>query len=390
MPRTHYTYSMGKWDIGRPCPTNDAQARGIGMAQTNIQPGSEWQKRYSAARSILEDARTLTLYQQLVDQCDPAAPPTAHIMTPPESMRRARRVCLLAGSFNPLTSAHVALAEAARESAHLDTIVWVSTAVTIDKERVARAALPDRLGQLRAYVENAPSAGGNQLALLNRGLYVDQASAIRPLLGSSTELFMLVGFDKIIQIFDPHYYSDREAALHTLLAQAKLLVAPRAGAGAADLEALLAKPENAPYSDHVRFIPMPPEYGSESSTQARTIATQEDTAGGENLSTLVTPEGMALIDTGAYVPVATTGNAAVPDAGNLSDAYLWRQIWIRAFARTQPPIVPNNLHPLSTLVTYTLMPDKHGATIRRVLVRTLTAPPEHIHRLLCAALAKMP
>ncbi|MGZ3679202.1 MAG: hypothetical protein ACXWQR_11625 [Ktedonobacterales bacterium] len=359
------------------------------MDGNNTQPDTEWRKRYDAAHSLLEDVKTLALYQQIVDRCDPTAPPTAHLFAQSEIVRRARRVCLLAGSFNPLTQAHVAVAEAARKAAHLDVIIWVLTAVTIDKERVARASLPDRLGQLSAYSENAPPAGGNLLALLNRGLYVDQAIAVRQLLGTSAQLFILVGFDKIVQIFDPRYYSDREAALHTLFAQATLLVAPRAGAGAAELKTLLARPENAPYRHRVRFIPMPPEYWDESSTQVRALAARHDSASGKILSRLVTPEGIALIESGAYVPVVATENVAVPDIDNIIDAYQWRQRWIRAFARTRSPILWGNIPPLSTLVECAVAPDKRGATIRRGLTRIITAPPEQVRRLLRTLLAKV-
>jgi nicotinamide-nucleotide adenylyltransferase len=359
------------------------------MNRNNTQPDTEWRKRYDAAHSKLENVTALALYQQLVEQCDPAGQPTAHVFAQPEIARHARQICLLAGSFNPLTTAHVAVAEAARKAAEVDVILWVLTAVTIDKERVARASLPDRLGQLGAFTENAPPTGGNMLALLNRGLYVDQATAVRQLLDSNTHLFILVGFDKIVQIFDPHYYSDRDAALQALFAQADILVAPRAGAGEADLEALLTRPENVPYRHHVRFIPIPPEYQDESSTEVRAIAARNDSASRKLLFRLVTPEGLALIETGAYVPVATTGNVTVPDVDSTNDTYLWRQMWIRAFARTRSPILWDNLPPLSNLVAYTVAPDTRGATIRRGLVRVITAPPQQVRRLLRALLAKI-
>lgn len=359
------------------------------MGATNVQTDSEWRKRYTAAHTVLEDANALARYQQFVDQCDPAAPPTAHIFTQPEVIHRARRVCLLAGSFNPLTVAHVALAEAARAAAQLDVIIWVYTAVTIDKERVARASLPDRLGHLSTYIENATPPYGNLLALLNRGLYVDQANAIRPLLGPNTELFILVGFDKIVQIFDPRYYSNRKAALQALFAQAKLLVAPRAGAGEAELEALLARPENALYSDYVRLIPLPPTYANESSTEVREIVARGDAASSEALHQLVTPEGMALIGTGAYLPIASAGEVTVPDMDDRADVYLWRQVLVRAFARTPSPRFWHDIPPLSTLVTYTVAPDKRGAHIRRTVIRALTEPPEHASRLLRATLTQL-
>src|SRR5689334_6133742 len=83
------------------------------------------------------------------------------------------------GSFNPLTLAHVALARAARREGRLDLVVWAFAAVTVDKERVARASLPDRLAQMAAYVRRRQH---DALVVLNHGLYVDEARALRTLL----------------------------------------------------------------------------------------------------------------------------------------------------------------------------------------------------------------
>lgn len=359
------------------------------MGADNIQPDNEWQTRYDAAHRMLDNTIELAQHQRLIDGCDPSALPSAHILTRPQVARHARRVCLLAGSFNPLTQAHVALAEAARGAAQLDAIIWVYTAITIDKERVVRASLPDRIGQLSAYVEHFARTENNILALLNRGLYVDQASAIRPLLGTDAELYILVGFDKIVQIFDPHYYTDRELALHTLFAQAKLLVAPRAGAGEAELAALLVKHENAPFADHVRFIQVPPEYAEESSSEARILASGNKDASSKALRQLVTPEGMALIQTGAYIPVTMTGGIATSDVNEVSNAYLWRQRWIQAFARTPSLALWHDIPSLSAMLAYTVAHDERGAEIRRALIRALATSPKHVSRLLRATVAQM-
>lgn len=357
------------------------------MGADTIQPDGEWLKRSTAARKELDDMTVVAHYQRIIDRCDPAAAPSAHIFNWPAAARHTRRVCLLAGSFNPLTRAHIALEEAARKAAQLDVIIWTCTAITVDKERVARASLPDRLGQLSAYVKNAAAPEGNVLALLNRGLYVDQASAIRPHLGPGVELYILIGFDKIVQIFDPRYYTDREAALRALFAQAKLLVAPRAGAGAGELEALLARPENTPYAGHVRFIHMSPEYAEESSTEARALAARLDPTSDEALRQVATPEGMALIATGAYAPVTTTDHHVTPDVDDTSDAYLWRQTWIRASARIESPLSWRDVPPLSALLAHTLAHDERGAESRHALIRALTAPAKDAGRLLGVAVA---
>lgn len=238
-------------------------------------------------------------------------------------LRTAQRVGLLAGSFNPLTLAHVALAKAAKRAAKLN-ITWALTVVTVDKERVTRASLPERLAQLDAYIGSTIRKGqsADNLVILGHGLYVEQAQAMRTLMAPAAELYIIVGFDKIVQIFEPRYYDDREAALRALFAQARLLVAPRDDQGEADLRALLARPENQPYAQFVTHCPLEPTYATDSSTEARQLAAAMSPAeiarpmtAAETVATgmapgsvvaspalrrLLPPEGVALAATGAY------------------------------------------------------------------------------------------
>ena len=65
-----------------------------------------------------------------------------------------------------------------------------------------------------------------------------------------------------MQIFDPRYYDDREAALRRLFGQAAFLVAPRDEHSAADLAALLGRPQNAPYAGRVRPASARPPAGA--------------------------------------------------------------------------------------------------------------------------------
>ncbi len=249
---------------------------------------------------------------QLVAQVTDGVPAVA--VTGGAGLPLAKRVGLLAGSYNPLTLAHIALAEAARQSARLDAIVWACAAVTVDKERVTRASLPDRLAQLVAYLAaTRPTATAprghvdDALVLLDHGLYVEQARALRTLLAPGAELTIIVGFDKVVQIFDPRYYADREAALQALFAQARLLVAPRDGQGEAALATLLARPENQPYAPYVAYCPLAPEYATDSSSEARQIAAMlapDAIATSPALRRLLPPEGVALAATGAYADQA--------------------------------------------------------------------------------------
>src|SRR5207248_8509577 len=93
--------------------------------------------------------------------------------------------------------------------------------------------------------------------------------AMRGALPLVAELVFLVGHDKIVQIFDPRYYSDRDGALRELFALSGFLVAPRAGAGIDELRDLLAEPENRQFAARVRPLALAERYRAMSSTKAR-------------------------------------------------------------------------------------------------------------------------
>lgn len=199
--------------------------------------------------------------EELVASVSAQGPPDVRWIVPPPAA--ARRLGLLPGSFNPPTSAHLALARAGR-AAGLDAVAYLLSKRTVDKERVTGLELPERLHLLA----DLARADGDALAFLNRGLYVDIASTVRAAL-PRVDLVFLVGHDKIVQIFDPRYYDDRERALQELFGLARFLVAPRADAGGDELAALLAEPANAPFADRVAPLALDERYRDASSTTAR-------------------------------------------------------------------------------------------------------------------------
>ena len=282
---------------------------------------------FSSAAPPVEMARRLALLH--TSRIGPGL-----ILAGENRLREARRVGLLASSMNPLTRAHVALAEAAKQCAELDMLCWVVTAVTVDKERVERASQVDRLVEARLYAE----AVGDGLLLLKGGLYVEQARAAHALLAPETEVILIVGFDKIVQIFDPRYYADRDAALRELVAEAELVVAPRAGADEDDLRALLARPENRQFAERVRYCPLPSQYVNDSSTEARAVV-PSDAPGPEKLRQLrelLTPEGLALTLVACpYAPEQPPGEA------DLGDWYSARQELVTALTDIPPENLEN-------------------------------------------------
>lgn len=268
-----------------------------------------------------------------------------------EWLSSASRVGLLATSMNPLTRAHVALADAARVAGRLDALCWVATTVTVDKEEVTRASLSDRLLAADLYAR----AMGDGLLLLRGGLYVEQARAAHALLGSGVEVALVVGFDKVVQIFDSRYYPDRDAALRELFAETALLVAPREGYAEPELKALLALPENRPFAERVAYFPLPERFMDDSSTEARALAASG--VYGSRLRELLAPEGLALAASQPYAQIQPPG----PD--DLGDAYSARQRLILALGDLAPSDL-EEIPPIHRLVRWSAEAGVRGAKLR--------------------------
>jgi nicotinic acid mononucleotide adenylyltransferase len=125
---------------------------------------------------------------------------------------------------------------------------------------------------------------------------VDQARIARAAFPTLDSLVFLVGFDKIVQIFDPRYYEDRNAALEQLFALATFLVAPRGTDDADALAALLARPENQRFAGAVEPLDLPVGLREVASSAVR-----QAVEGGGAPDQTVPPVVQAFIDaTGVY------------------------------------------------------------------------------------------
>jgi nicotinic acid mononucleotide adenylyltransferase len=187
---------------------------------------------------------------------------------------------LLAGTFNPFTRAHAALAVAGHR-AGCQLVVLAMAPVSLAKEGLERAHPVDRLDWAAAWARRHPWAA---VAAASHPLLVDMAEALGRATGG--EVALVLGTDKAAQLVEPHWYDDPAAALERLDRAASLLVAERAGHPALDLP--------------LRAAPLPtaawvPE---RSATQAR-----EDAARGLPLDDLL-PAAVArgVERTGAYAP----------------------------------------------------------------------------------------
>jgi nicotinic acid mononucleotide adenylyltransferase len=158
---------------------------------------------------------------------DRSGPPRLEPLGDP--LPRAGTVGLLAGTFNPFTRAHAALAVAGHR-AGCRLVVLAMAPVSLAKEGLERAHPVDRLDWVAAWARRHPWA---VVAASSHPLLVDMAEALGRATGG--RVVLLLGADKAAQLAEPHWYDDPAAAMDRLDRAATLLVADRAGHRAPDL-----------------------------------------------------------------------------------------------------------------------------------------------------------
>lgn len=223
----------------------------------------------SALHLSQQTIEQLKQIQSRLNQLQPEAEPQAVIV--PGSPQPKGTVAVFTGSFNPPTTAHLALLKDAstylRDHFGQAQLYAAFSKRTIDKENVERPLLLDKVYLLHTILKHRLAHIG--IMLFNRGLYVEQAKAIHASFPGVRRLFFLIGYDKLVQIFDPHYYTDRDTALLALFKLADLIVAPRGNGGEHEIEELLHQPQNERFAQHVHVMPFDASYRTISSTEVR-------------------------------------------------------------------------------------------------------------------------
>jgi nicotinate-nucleotide adenylyltransferase len=139
----------------------------------------------------------------------------------------ATRVGIIAGAFNPVTRAHVALAEAAR--AHVDEIVFAVPRAFPHKE-YGGASLAHRVEMLRRVCGDSGCEHPLREArveVVNGGLFVDIAREVRRSRPGS-EIYVVCGRDAAERMVTWNY--EEPGALDRIFQELHLLVAGREGA----------------------------------------------------------------------------------------------------------------------------------------------------------------
>jgi nicotinate-nucleotide adenylyltransferase len=135
--------------------------------------------------------------------------------------RTPSRLGILPGTFNPVTVAHLALAQAALTS--VDEVVFVLPRAFPHKP-YSGASFEQRIGMLRTAV---PPGAPFSIAASQGGLFFQIAAECRDAYGPDTRLTFLCGRDAAERIAGWDY--GHPGAFHAMLRQFDLLVAARAG-----------------------------------------------------------------------------------------------------------------------------------------------------------------
>jgi nicotinate-nucleotide adenylyltransferase len=131
---------------------------------------------------------------------------------------------VLPGSFNPVTIAHLELAEAARS--HVDEVLLVVPSALPHKPYFG-ATLAQRIAMIEAAGLTTPHSIGST----GQGLFIDIARECREQYGAGVQLYFLCGRDAAERILGWDY--GRSGVVEEMLREFQLLVAPRGGEFAA-------------------------------------------------------------------------------------------------------------------------------------------------------------
>jgi nicotinic acid mononucleotide adenylyltransferase len=219
---------------------------------------------------------------------DPTGPPRlAFARRAPAGIRdRGGALLCLSASFNPLTVAHVWLIREASRMLLPDEVLLLLARANVDKA-VFGLPLPRRLSLLVRFVQARPTFS---VAACSHGRFVDKVQAIRPHYPAGSRVTFLAGFDTLVRLFDPKYYTEPEVALTALFEASDFIAANRAPDPPEAITAFLARGDVAPYAPRIRLVQLPPEIAAVSATQVRTRL-----ARGEPVADLVPPEVLPLL-----------------------------------------------------------------------------------------------
>jgi len=113
-----------------------------------------------------------------------------------------RRIGIFGGSFDPIHTAHLLLAEQACDVLGLERVIFVPARLPPHKDPAALTSARDRLKMVRLAVADNPRLTVSDIELRREGpsYTVDTIRAMRRRLGKGAELFFLIGGDTVAEL----------------------------------------------------------------------------------------------------------------------------------------------------------------------------------------------
>jgi nicotinate-nucleotide adenylyltransferase len=180
---------------------------------------------------------------------------------------------VFAASFNPVTTAHIALIDQAASRFSLHHVLALAGVSNADK-RLYDCPLSQRLEMLELALGPRDNVS---IGISSTAFFVDMVEPIARSWPSGLSLYFIVGFDTFIRIidFEGRYlgrydkrFSDRSAVIEYLLGASRFIVASRRGLGGGELAELVGR-EPRLSGDRVLFLDLPVDLAERSATEVR-------------------------------------------------------------------------------------------------------------------------
>jgi nicotinic acid mononucleotide adenylyltransferase len=195
-----------------------------------------------------------------------------------------------------MTVAHtVLIREGSRLVSPQETLLLLAT-VNVDKSGEG-LPLEQRFDLLLRFAESRSHVS---VAAVGHGRFVDKLEAIRAAYPVGTRVVFLLGFDTLVRLFDPKYYTDREASLTRLFDGSECVVANRGGNASSDVEAFLTRPDVFPFAHRLHPVRLEADVAAVSATEVRARLSR-----GEPIAELVPPEIQPSLEAWARRPGET-------------------------------------------------------------------------------------
>jgi nicotinamide-nucleotide adenylyltransferase len=203
-----------------------------------------------------------------MSKLDPAGPPVAVIVKEPRQGRTdgPSRCLVLDAAFNPPTLAHWELAMSGAQASGADWMLVQLSSANVDKG-VSGADLGQRLYMLDHIASEDDRVG---VSACSHARFIDKAEALSRI-AQNTRFIFAIGYDTLVRLFDPKYYSNIEEELGTLFGMAEFVVANRGEHDAGALEAYLSKKPASSHRNNIHQVSLPQNLADMSSSKTRDL-----------------------------------------------------------------------------------------------------------------------